>query len=72
MKSSSTAIALHFREHFLRITAINYVFSFFGEKVNPRYTFTPIYMGSFACPGIGMQVQGTSVLRLIQRTRQLK
>jgi hypothetical protein len=33
------------------------------------YTFTPC-VGSFACPGIDTQVQGISVLRLIQRTRQ--
>jgi hypothetical protein len=29
-------------------------------------------VGSFACPGIDTQVQGISVLRLIQRTRQSK
>jgi hypothetical protein len=29
-------------------------------------------VGSFACPGIDNQVQGISVIRLIQRTRQSK
>jgi hypothetical protein len=35
------------------------------------YTFTPC-VGSFACPGIDTPVQGISVLRLLQRTRQSK
>jgi hypothetical protein len=42
------------------------------KKGSPQQVTHLPCVGSFACPGIDTQVQGISVLCLIQRTRKLK